>query len=108
MRLLLGSHTAPGGVFRVGSHHLARELAAQGHEVCHLSSPVSLAHVVNARDPEVRRRYRLAARRVRAARVAGDFVPLTLLPMSLGPRLTSAAGLRTSVPGLRRSTPRRK
>lgn len=29
MRVLLASHTAPGGVFTVGSHHLARELSAR-------------------------------------------------------------------------------
>lgn len=103
MRVLLASHTAPGGVFRVGSHHLARELRAQGHEVCHLSSPVSVAHVLHLRDAEVRRRYRLAAHSPGTVRRTGDFLPLTLLPMSLGPRLSSEPALRTTVPGLRRS-----
>ncbi len=106
MRVLLASHTAPGGVFRVGSHHLARELVAQGHQVLHLSSPVSLAHVLHLHDPEVRRRYRLAARSVRACREAGDLLPLTLLPMSLGSRLSSGPALRTTVPGLRGSLAR--
>ncbi len=101
MRLLLASHTAPGGVFRAGSHHLARELTTQGHDVLHLSSPVSLLHLLRLRGPEVRRRYRLAIRSDRACRAAGDLLPLTLLPMSLGSGLSSEAGLRTTVPGLR-------
>lgn len=106
MRVLLASHTAPGGVFRVGSHHLARELAAQGHQVLHLSSPVSLAHVLHLRDREVRRRYRLAARSIRSCDQAGDLLPFTLLPMSLGSRLSSGHALRTTVPGLRGSLAR--
>lgn len=43
-RALFVSHTSAHGIFRVGSHHLARELAKKGVDVVHLSTPVSLAH----------------------------------------------------------------
>lgn len=106
MRILLASHTAPGGVFTVGSHHLLRELSAQGHQVCHLSSPISLAHLSRLRDVEVRRRYRLALHPARDTGTGGHYLPLTLLPMSVGAWLTSGPGLRTAVPAIR-STLRR-
>lgn len=100
MRVLLASHTAPGGAFTVGSHHLAREFRALGHQVCHLSTPVSFAHLVHAGDPEVRRRAGLALRRGRSPDPAA-FVPFTLVPMSAGPRLNGPRGLRTALPRLR-------
>lgn len=100
MRILLASHTAPGGVFTVGSHHLSRELASLGHQVCHLSTPVSLVHATRLREPEVRRRFALAAGGPRRQSGAMHYLPLTLLPMSAGSRLTSTLGLRTAVPGV--------
>ncbi|WP_229673852.1 glycosyltransferase [Nakamurella endophytica] len=54
------SHTGRSSVFRIGSHQLAREMAAAGHDVVHISNPISLAHVAMLRDAEVRRRLRMA------------------------------------------------
>ena len=102
MKVLIVGHTAPGGVFTVGSHHLARELAARGHQVAHLSTPVSLLHVARARDPEVRRRVGLALRAHDAGPGARGVLPLTLLPLSLGPLHTAPVALRTALPPLRR------
>ncbi|GIN12687.1 glycosyl transferase [Shouchella clausii] len=39
------SHTFIGGPFVVGSHHLAKELARQGHKVLHISTPLTLLHL---------------------------------------------------------------
>lgn len=38
MRIVFVSHTAAGGNFVVGSHHLARELARRGHDIWHVST----------------------------------------------------------------------
>ena len=58
MRLLFLSHTADTGIFRVGSHHLSRELAKRGHLVVHASTPVTPAHLARVQDPDLRRRVR--------------------------------------------------
>jgi hypothetical protein len=55
-RMVFASHTASIGVFRVGSHHLSRELSRMGNDVVHVSTPVSLAHLAKVRDPVVRSR----------------------------------------------------
>ncbi|GAA2031701.1 glycosyltransferase [Pseudokineococcus marinus] len=102
MRVLVVGHTAPGGVFTVGSHHLARELRARGHRVAHLSTPVSLAHALRWRDPEVRRRAGMALRTRTGADGVPALVPLTLLPTSAGPVHLGPLSLRTAVPPLRR------
>ena len=41
MKIAFLSHTAMGGDFVVGSHHLATALAARGHDVLHMSAPVT-------------------------------------------------------------------
>lgn len=56
LNLVFLSHTARTGVFRVGSHHLARELTRRGHEVAHVSHPVTIAHVGRLADSDVRAR----------------------------------------------------
>lgn len=61
MRVMFASHTAQSGVFRVGSHHLAREFARAGHDVTHVSTPVSLLHLAKIREANMRLRFRAAA-----------------------------------------------
>lgn len=84
MKIVLASHSVQGDYFRVGSHHLARELSLLGHRVAHLSTPLSLPQI--ARRPSVLRepRGRLA---VLGHRVDGHgtvhCVPLTVLPARL-------------------------
>ncbi|MBF4566499.1 glycosyltransferase [Plantibacter sp. VKM Ac-2876] len=78
------SHTDTSGTFRVGSHHLARELARFGHRVLHLSTPVSLVHRVLRRGEPTRDE---ASRRgiVTDADGVMHLVPRTLLPAGIGP-----------------------
>lgn len=100
MRILLLSHTGLSSVFRVGSHHLARELSAAGHDVVHVSNPISLSHVAAVRDPEVRRRARQAVPlRLHAHEGAAFAVPWSVFPLMPDPlprplRLGSGAVLR--------------
>lgn len=52
------SHTDAFGEFRVGSHHLSRELAAEGHSVAHVTTPVSWMHLAARRGS--RRKFALS------------------------------------------------
>jgi hypothetical protein len=46
LKILMLSHTPDGGVFKVGSHHYARELSKRSISVAHVSTPRSLIHRV--------------------------------------------------------------
>lgn len=100
MRILLLSHTGLSSVFRVGSHHLAREFAAAGHDVVHVSNPISVSHVAAVGDPEVRRRARQAVPlRLHTRDGAAFAVPWSVFPLMPDPlprplRLGSGAVLR--------------
>ncbi|WP_162138946.1 glycosyltransferase family protein [Gryllotalpicola ginsengisoli] len=54
MKILMLSHTADFGSFKVGSHHLAREFALAGHEVIHFSTPLSWPQLKLGRAPQNR------------------------------------------------------
>lgn len=45
-KILFLSHTPDNGVFKVGSHHLARELSRASLSVAHVSTPRSIVHKV--------------------------------------------------------------
>jgi len=86
LRIALLSHTGRSSVFRVGSHHLAREFARMGHDVVHVSNPVSVAHLLRLRDPEVRRRAAMALpRRPRIVDGAKYTVPWSVFPLTPDP-----------------------
>jgi len=79
LTIMFVSHTDVFGTFRVGSHHLARELSRQGHRVLHVSTPVSLAHRLLGRGEATREQ---ASRQGAIVDVDGvtHLVPRTLLP----------------------------
>jgi teichuronic acid biosynthesis glycosyltransferase TuaH len=54
LTIVFVSHTDAFGTFRVGSHHLSRELSRLGHRVLHISTPVSLLHRVLRRGEKTR------------------------------------------------------
>ena len=86
MRIVLLSHTGRSSVFRVGSHHLAREFSRQGHQVVQISNPISLAHVVMLKDPEVRRRAAMALPlRLHGIDGARYAVPWSVFPLTPDP-----------------------
>jgi teichuronic acid biosynthesis glycosyltransferase TuaH len=86
MKAAFLSHTAMGGDFVVGSHHLAASLAARGHEVLHVSAPVTPAHLLRLRDAFVRRRLARWWRGGSELRGVRDIVPFSLLPWPLARR----------------------
>jgi teichuronic acid biosynthesis glycosyltransferase TuaH len=77
------SHTAMGGDFVVGSHHLARSLAAQGHTVRHVSAPVTPAHLAKLGNAFVRRRCLRFGRGGETIEGVRDIVPFAPLPWAL-------------------------
>ena len=83
MRIVFLSHTAMGGDFVVGSHHLATALAARGHDVLHVSAPVTPAHVLGLRDGFMRRRFGRFLRGGETHHGVRDVVPLALMPWAL-------------------------
>ena len=50
-RILFLSHASFATGFVVGSHHLSNELQKQGHEVFHVSSPVTPLHIFRGSIP---------------------------------------------------------
>ncbi|KQM17635.1 hypothetical protein ASF83_00430 [Plantibacter sp. Leaf171] len=78
------SHTDASGSFRVGSHHLARELSRLGHRVLHLSTPVSLVHRVLRRGEATRDEASLQGITTDSDGVI-HLVPRTLVPAGLAP-----------------------
>lgn len=80
MNLLFVSHTAVGGSYVVGSHHLARVLAARGHKVAHVSPPVTFAHRLGQRSSE--EGFRIERSKLPGEWINGvlDIVPTGLVP----------------------------
>lgn len=75
------SHTARASTFRVGSHHLSRELVLAGHEVAHVSTPYSLLH--RLLRPGQSARGEAARAGVVETEGVRDLVPRPLLPANL-------------------------
>lgn len=87
MKVLFLSHSIEGPVVKVGSHHLSRELARLGHDVAHLSTPLSLPQALLKHDPITRLRRRAAlngAHRDEYGRINASY--LTPLPVQLHPQ----------------------
>lgn len=103
MRLVFLSHTAPSGVFRVGSHHLSRELSALGHSVAHIATPVSLPHLFKAvTDADTRARLRFAWRPREDADGVWQYIPVTPAPLGSIPTAANEWQLRATTAGRRR------
>ncbi|MCU0869585.1 MAG: glycosyltransferase [Burkholderiales bacterium] len=104
MKIVLAAHSALGGTFVVGSHHLARELARAGHAVAHVSTPLTPAHWLRRTDPEVERRFGLyRAGGERSAEGVFNYVPMGLAPWAIGRRFVPRANpLVVCLPSLRR------
>jgi len=99
VKIVFASHSHMSRSLVVGSHHLAREFTALGHEVLHISTPVTLAHL-----PRSQSRERVAAWKrgvITHARDIREIVPLALLPWQLARYFGLNAYMR-SVPQLKR------
>lgn len=56
MKIIFLSHTAIGGDFVVGSHHLAQAMANDGNHVWHISAPITIGHFFNLKSRFIRSR----------------------------------------------------
>lgn len=82
LKILLLSHTAEGGSFKVGSHHLAREFSLMGFDVAHVSTPVSVFHLLLAKGDPRKRKLALAPG-IRDEHGTYHSVPLVFLPLQV-------------------------
>lgn len=87
MKILFISHTASGGPFVVGSHHLAKALAAMGNEVLHLSPPITPAHLLRMGDPFERTRVARWISRGTERQGFLDIVPVSPIPWGVAKAL---------------------
>lgn len=100
---MFASHTARTSTFRVGSHHLSRELARQGHLVVHVSTPLSpLRFTGSTGSSNLTRRWRehsMGPWQVEENLV--DIVPFTVVPVQGNGFLPRPVVERAVFPGLR-------
>lgn len=92
LKIVFLSHTYMGGDFVVGSHHLARSLAARGHAVAHVSTPLSWMHIALGRGHG--RRQELARHGPKLVDGVFELVPRAPLPAQIHPTRKTAAHLR--------------
>lgn len=93
--VVFASHTAQTGVFRVGSHHYARELAEAGCEVTHVSTGLTPLHLSRIRGTDVRSRLRMALNSpVTDAQGVKHVVPLLGFPTGRLPEPAADAVMR--------------
>lgn len=84
MDIVFASHTVMGPHFVVGSHHLARNFAAAGHRVIHLSTPITPSHLLGMRRSKMLYTRYLAWRSGWTAKATAAG-PANLIPMALLP-----------------------
>lgn len=123
MNIVFASHTYMGGPFVVGSHHLAREMKRLGHQVLHMSTPLSPLHLLKYKDRDIRERIRIyrgagrgagagmgagagagadGADGAEAAEQAVNSVPMSLLPWELAGPIYKATGVNWTLPRMKR------
>ena len=107
LQIVFASHTYYGGPFVVGSHHLARELAALGNSVAHLSTPITALHFLHpGRRLAVRDRAATwrSGGRIRPGGFL-EYVPLGLVPWVVSGPIFERTGVNLTnltLPGLSR------
>ncbi|MCQ4085235.1 glycosyltransferase [Saccharibacillus sp. JS10] len=83
MNIMFASHTYMGSPFVVGSHHLSREMQKLGHNVIHVSTPLSVFHLLKWKDRDIQARFRiLKGEKVDTSAVVNS-VPMSILPWEL-------------------------
>lgn len=94
MKILFLSHTAAGGEFVVGSHQLSKQFALQGHEVVHLSPPVTPAHLtLLKKTPFERVRFKRWLKGGDLINRVIDIIPCSLMPWGIATRLGSGTDI---------------
>lgn len=81
MNILFLSHTYWDSLYRVGSHHLAENLAKAGHQVLYVSAPISLLHYL--KYAKLRHRIERAGTLQTVMTNLQALIPRTLIPSGL-------------------------
>jgi len=82
MKILFLSNASLANGFVVGSHQLAKTLLKKGHSVSHISTPVSLIHVLNGKYGRAKFFYALSNEKKKNTRFGFfDHIPITLTPL---------------------------
>jgi glycosyltransferase involved in cell wall biosynthesis len=91
MKIVFASHSHFNPRLVVGSHHLSRCLAKAGHEVLHISTPITVGHLARLKHPPYRERFAIwrAGGQQIAPRLI-EYVPLSLAPWQVTRRSLSA------------------
>lgn len=89
MKILFLSHTPAGGDFVVGSHHLAKAYSDAGHEVVHLSPPVTPAHLFRCRKRFERIRVQRWWNSGERIHQFWDVIPGSLIPWGVARRISN-------------------
>src|SRR6056297_1195743 len=84
MNIVFFAHTPFNDSLVIGSHHLSRCLAKQGHRVLHVSLPVTPAHLFRLGKPLVAHRLRMVMQGVRQLESGlYEWVPMAALPWDM-------------------------
>ncbi|HEY3699407.1 MAG TPA: glycosyltransferase [Spongiibacteraceae bacterium] len=81
MKILFLSHTYWDSLYRVGSHHLALSLAAAGHSILYISTPISVLHYL--KYAALKERIVRAGKLLQPQPNLYTYIPLTPIPCGL-------------------------
>ena len=92
LKILFLSHTYIGGSFVVGSHHLSEQLAARGHKVVHIATPITLYHLIGKYNINQKKRIEIFKK---GSVVSGveNIVPFTLFPWKISRNIYKLTGI---------------
>ena len=102
MNIVFVAHSSFSDVYVVGSHHLAREMADQGHTVWHIGPPVTPFHLLRSRQMRIRGRVRRAMRAPTIRGSLTEMEPISLVPWQLARNLISRCNLFVQTSNLAR------
>ena len=81
MKILFLSHTYWDSLYRVGSHHLAAHLAAAGHTILYVSTPISILHYL--KFGKLKERIARAGKLLQPQPNLFTYIPFTAVPCGL-------------------------
>ncbi|MDU1846682.1 MAG: glycosyltransferase [Niallia nealsonii] len=88
LNIVFVSHTFIGSTFVVGSHHLSRELSELGHNICHISTPISPFHMLKIRkDENIKKRFKLSISTEKYYNNVYNFVPISFYTWGVAKRI---------------------
>ena len=102
MNIVFVAHSSFSDIFVVGSHHLAREMAAMGHTVWHIGPPVTPFHLLRSRQARVRGRVRRAMQAPASRGSLTEMDPISLVPWQVARNFISRGNLFVSTANIAR------